>query len=540
MRPIVLTLVLLAAWPPVAAQTLSDVRKAVDDYFTGDGTRQPAREALRAWGNDALPLLRQLAGEPASNPLLVRLPVNLDDFRLVCAVDAIDTPEAIEFLIEILDGKTGVAPHQALDQLASATWKHGALLRNHVRFQQLVFKFALPSAGLFADLSRRDAARTIAALGWQDGVPLLELMLHDKNLRTREAAADALRELTGEDVAVERPPLGFPASDESELLVSAGTLGRSELQARFTTWFDGELALVTRADELLVSVDMAGARRAELDLSERFEVRDVLALPGADRWLLTVREPRTDRWSGQDLAVVVGATRNELWRHVPSERGLHGAAPLFDETRCSGVVLAEGGMSGLRGFDLDGRETFALPGLAAYGVASHPRLPGVWLHWHGEFMLRDNAGSLIGGPGSALGPPAYVTEALLFPDENGRPGVLVASMGFNSVPTIARYDEGRRLVWSATVPADVEGLALLDPDGGPMLAAATLTTGELLVFDMEGTLRQRVSMTADTRLPSSTHSSRVATYSISTGPMPGRRYGLVVGLLERTLLYELK
>src|SRR5262245_21950144 len=134
----VIALVSASLASPTWGQTLEEVRQAVDHCVGLNEEAESAREQLTRWGNAALPFLRELAGKPEDSTLIDRLsPLGYGSVRLVCAIQLVDTPEAVDFLVEILDRKTQVAPHYALTLMRASISKHGEQMRSHVRLKQL-------------------------------------------------------------------------------------------------------------------------------------------------------------------------------------------------------------------------------------------------------------------------------------------------------------------------------------------------------------------------------------------------------------------
>src|SRR5262245_58874845 len=151
------------------AQELEGVRQAVNRCVGDSAQAAVAREQLTDWGNKALPYLRELAGKPEEATAFARVsPFDDGDRRLVSAVQLVDTPEAVNFLVEMLDRKTRVTPYHVLTMLDSSISAHGPQMRSDVRLKQLVFKFAKDETDPLSDLARMKAADLMAALDWDD------------------------------------------------------------------------------------------------------------------------------------------------------------------------------------------------------------------------------------------------------------------------------------------------------------------------------------------------------------------------------------
>jgi len=245
-----------------------------------------------------------------------------------------------------------------------------------------------------------------------------------------------------------------------------------------------------------------------------------------------------------DQARCVDWERNETWRYVPARAGIEAMCRLYDDAGCAGVAFGPGGEEGVVAFDGEGRELFRLPRMyVTYGLSSHPRLPDRWLHCGGRLSLYDNHGHAAGG--SSRNPVAglfaagklYANEAVLTVDEAGQAVVVAAGSGINSVPSIIRCDADLHEAWRATLADRVTALVLLEPPDRSPLIAATTAAGELLVFDLDGGLQQRLAMQNEDPFEAG---GDVAVYSISAGPLPEGGYGLAVGLLMATLVYSVR
>jgi hypothetical protein len=179
-----------------------------------------------------------------------------------------------------------------------------------------------------------------------------------------------------------------------------------------------------------------------------------------------------------------------------------------------------------------------------YELCSHPRLPDTWLHCGGNLTLYDNHGQLVSrGPQGVARLAAepehlYASHAVLVPAADGTPAIVAAGSGRNSISTIACLDADLRPTWHASVPDRVTGLALVDPGDRPPCLAASTAAGELLVFDLEGTLRQRLPLVSGRQ--GRGQDPDVIVHSMSAGRLPDGRYGLAVSLSHVTLLYALQ
>ncbi len=533
---------------PARAQTLESVRQAVDDYFAEVTAATEARAALKRWGNEALPFLRELAGTPEDVGLVESLmPLRVGDWDLICAIREVDSPEAVELLIEILDGKTAQSAFQALDALDISTHRHADLLRSHLRFQQLVFRIAKTEDRSFATHWRGQAADIIAKLGWTDGEPLLELMLQSDDLRLRKTAAEALEKLTGRKVELVKPAVSFPAEVLAEALVPLDRLSNDDVRGRFEVWFDGRPTLILGSEDRLTPHD-AGLDALGFE-SVPLAAQDILSLPVGPRrwrWIVLGSVPGEGWSSDPDFAMCIDSQREELWRYEPARAGIETACRLYGPDGCIGVAFGPGGDEGVVAFTADGQELFRVPRKhVTYELSSHPGLPDLWLHCGGDLTLHDNQGAPLASDSVALNPAAmaaghfYASTAVLARGFDGRARVIGAGSGRSSEPCIRAFDAELQVLWSATVPDRLTALALLDPGDREPLCAATTEAGELFVFDLAGTLRQRLPLGDDGAHFKTGHGTPV--YSISAGPLTDDgRYGLAVGLLGVTVVFELR
>ena len=531
----------VSAWP-AHGQTLEEVRRAVDDYFADDAAEEASHAALQRWGSAAIPFLRELAGKPDDVGLLESLsPVRRGDWDILCAIQKTDAPEATDLLVEILDGKTAISAAQALDTLQMLTGGKSQLC-SHLRFQQLVFKFAKDERGSLARHYRGVAAGIIANCGWEDGEPLLELMLQDEDLSLREDAAKALTKLTGRTVEVSRPHTVFPHAADREELVLIAEVPNDDVRGRFDFWFDGQAALIMDEGLNLEALDRHAAPWARLDPG--FDVADLLSLRRQDgtlRWVFLGDVPGEGWSSDPAFAVCVDADRHEIWRYTPPRAGIETMCRLYDASGCIGVAFGPGGEEGVVAFDHDGRELFRVPRrYVTYELSSNPRIPGLWLHCGGNLELYDNRGQAPPDPANLRKLRAgvfYALHAVLAVNPAGEPVIVAAGSSARSVPSIQCLDAEQHLIWSATLSDRPSALALLEPPDRAALLAATTAAGDLLIFDLDGGLHRRLKLAAAGHRG---HGGNVHTYSISAGPLSDGGYGLAVGLLGHTALYALR
>jgi hypothetical protein len=361
-------------------------------------------------------------------------------------------------------------------------------------------------------------------------------MLHDEDLDLRETAAGALRKLTGRSVEVPRPALEFPAS-----VPEAAPLGEPRkdhrtqpLCARFGTWFDGAPCLLQSADDVLEAVGRDGIPGDSRKLPDR--PVDVLALDagaGGRFWVVAARAGEFGR-SAHHVACL-DAELHERWRFQPGRADEVAMTPIRGPEGDTGVVLGFGGDDGVVGLDLKGEKVFSLWKPVVYEVDSHPAVPDRIVVCGGEIAILDGAGRPVVPPGTpkpAGTPYLYAHHAQAFPDEQGFLAVIASGVSWNSAPILMRLDDRLQKVWSATLPTEVDGLALVERTSGGRLFVAALAGGELLVFDADGALYPPLRL-AEPPPPG----DRVAVYAVDSGRYGDGTPAVAITLLKQTLVY---
>ena len=538
------------AWLPLATisaqtegPTLTDVEAAVDDYFADDGRAAEARASLKGWGDAAIPHLRTLAGEPSALPDV--LPLNpfsaLDDHRLTCALQEIASEAAVALLMDIADGKTGVHADNGLSSLQLlASYRLKARLRDDAHFKALVLRSTL-ERGPFSSLKRSQAARTIAALEWEDATEVVEAMVHDPDLNVAEAAAGALFKLTGRTVEVARPAARFPRElgARAPLSEPMDVPKTSRLRARFGFWRDGRAGLLTTRDDFLSLHGPDGLLVERWDAPGSIVAFSSFELPdGEGRWIVGLTTDRFgDAVSAFQSLDWEGSVR---WRFEPRQASDAVVAPLYDQEGVIGVALGLGGDDGIVALDDDGERLWSLWSPVLYELRSHPLLPGRLLVCGGDLRLVDSGGKATTLNAHAVsstprGPWQYAHHALLFPGRDGRPAIIASGTSVGSHAALVRLDENLAEVWRATVPAKIEGLALLEPERGPRLFVAACRTGELYVFDADGSVFEPIRL-AEGMQPH----DRMAVSAMDSGPFEDGSWGVAIALLERTVLLRLE
>lgn len=535
--PILFLLLLLVAPLPAGAgeePTLDDVQQALDEW--GDGAPEERGQArLRRWGAAALPHLRTIAVERGGRRL---------SLHLVRAVRAVGTPEAVELYVLVLEGKTRVPGDAAVTNLYGGVDMDGFLrrLRKHDRFKAAVLRY---ENGNF----RSWVATMIAAMRWMDEVPRLRRMLEDEDLDVRDAAAQALRDLTGEEIAVERPELAFPAVDLWEqplgVAIVLPTRGRRDANVvAAMAWLDGAPRLVYGFDPGVKSLGYRGElciTDADLDEPETwpmpYEVEALLGLPTPDGarqvvGLVDVEEEGKESWK---TVMAWRADGLERWRVQTPQRFMKCIATLHGPKGPVGVAIGAGGDTGVVAVDLDGAPLWDVPKqYVMYELRTHPRLPGSLLQIDGGATLYLHRGEQVRGVfETSYRDGIFLKHGVLFPNAEGNAAFVAAGVRHEGdVPIVRRVDQGKML-WEAELPHEVVGLAMLEPKDGPRLIAATTDRGELLLFDDAGTLRWRGET------PEADPNDRVATYRIAAGEIGPGAYGVLIRHLQEAYLYRL-
>lgn len=530
-------LVLLGTPPLVVAEeepTRDDVRKAVRGY--GDFAQvEASRTQLRAWGDAAVPHLLALAKRPVGVFL---------GSKLVRAARDIGTESAADVLVTILEGKTYVRGRAVLDftypyDVSRGIWKH---LRKHPRLKPAVLRYAKSSTRSFLSVC--------AAMGWKDLLPTIRPMLDDPDLDVREAAAEAVRELSGESVAIDRPAISFPA----ERLVP-GLLGEAQelprrgfRRAEFVAampWFD-------ERPHLLYAFSDSGTRprtprefrvaTADAGVYEvwplPYETHALEIAPTSDgkTQLLALVTESEDRPTSWKTVVALAPDGTLRWRRELPQRFLKDIALLYEKDGPVGVAVAAGGETGIVAVDPDGEALWDVPNRhVMYEVHSHPRLPGSLLAVTGKATLYRHAGKDVDVPRGPLQDSlAFFNHGVLFPAADGRAAVVVAGeLHARDVPVVRRLDASGKTVWEARLPHGVGGLALLEPAGAPRLLAVTTVDGTLYLLDEAGALRWTG------KLPNPKGDKEVATYQLVAGEIGPGQYAVLIGLLHGAHVFRL-
>lgn len=338
------------------------------------------------------------------------------------------------------------------------------------------------------------------------------------------------RQTPSPEVAVEPPQL--LAHEE---LTFVESIGVGELRARLDTWFDGPPADIRT---FAGSVGIPGVGEAEGVASMlTARVSRILALPrsgASPDWLLWSKAPTGAQ--GRGFIMCVDSQCRELWRDVPTLGAIPALCRLYGESGCIGVVFAQEHQDNVVGRALDGRELFRLP--ASYNtmaLASHPRLPDLFVQTNGRISLFDSQGRQVDKPHFLFSGPTggflYAEEAVLVPGADGRARVVAAGAGKDLTPLVVCCDTRLREDWRVKMPDGISALALLEPAGEALRFAVGTEAGDVFVLDIDGCLIQQISLARDA------HASGCAIRSLYGGPLADGRYGLAANLTDVTLLY---
>jgi hypothetical protein len=535
-----------AAQAATDAPTADEVQQAVDDYMSDDAAAASAARAhLKQWGDAALPHMRAMAGEPSGLPTPEIFPMNpfsmLDDMHIVFALDGIGTDAAVDLLMDIADGKTGVGTYLALEQLETGADYKYKQLKDNTRFKTLVLRSTL-KRGPLSNLVRSRAADTIAEMQWTDAADVVESMTRDSDLRVRESAAKALFKLTGETVEIERPPLHFPGRRDGPpplaQLTDPEISSARRMRAHFGFWRDGQEGLLASDGKTLKLVGPDGRVAESWDMPNVSAVLSYHTPAGDGRWIVGTS---TSEYTNEDRELVASDFEGEpLWRYARD--GSHGSlamAVLYDEHGACGVAVA-GGDQGLRALDDQGHELFRRWGKGSVQLRSHRGLPGRLLVSSGDLQLLDATGqpTTMNKMGMAMkprGPMFLADSACLFPDAHGSPAVVAAGNGIDFAPVIVRLDAELAEVWRATVPADIAGLAMIEREGAPRLFAAACETGELYVFDEDGAAFEPVRY-----VPPLDPDDRLFVNHMDAGPFEDGSWGVAIAMTSETVLFRME
>lgn len=541
-----LTLLLLATLLvlPLSAQaeegepTLDDVKAALLDFLPdADGPR--GRAKVKAWGEKALPHLMDIAFRSRDR----RFSHHLTD-----ALVTIGGKEAADLFVLILEGKTRIDGFHALTELTptytSAALTFSKQLKEHKRFKAAVLRHA---QGTF----RGRVVNLCGTMRWTDQVPLVRSFLKDEDLDVREAAARALRVLTGETAVVERPKSTFPGERLLEGLLGQprhlpgqGKRARRPDLAVATRWLDGTPRLVCAWEPGIDSLGDHAELRAFTGPGEPsrrwplpLEVEDFVVVPSGEQGkrqiVALVSEEKDGRFT-RNAVIAWSALRAQRWRRQFETLYLKDLAVLHGEQGPMGVALGAGGDDGIVAMDFEGRTLWQVPKThTTYRVVTHARLPGFILHIGGDFDLHAHKN---GSVRTHLRQPRklrlFVKHGVLFPSATGTPTVVLAGTTYKGdVPTLVALDEKGTELWRASLPHKIQGLTLLETKQHGRLLVLTTRNGDLLLLSDTGVLRWRGVM------PEVEEGEKTATYQLAAGEVADGVYAVLVRLLGRGYYY---
>ena len=502
--------------------TVEEVRAAVLDYIGDDVKEKRAKELLEEWGDAALPALRELAGG-SFGPR--------EGLRIVFCIEHVLTQGSVDLLVEILAGETKVDAGDALGQLSDC--KYNGRMRRYLRkneaFKGIAFRFAEDRSWL----NRGQFAEIAAAMRWRDAVPLIEKMLEDENQGLRVTAAEALSRLTGEKVVARRREASFPGRR-----LVPGLIGEPEVlptrprRGDFTRDHAGEPRLIISGSRTLNGV--GEEERPGFAIKTDHYCHGVLALPRGEKieCLLTLASDESTHHA--DYVSAIDRRGKFLWTWRPADSGVADIALLHTKEGVMGtIVSAESKLVALNheGEILWKWEEFT----PAYELLTHPELPGVLFVEFGDFDRIEVSAEGVELRRKGVRPErrVYSSCAELFPDAEGRPSLVAAGAGDESVPTVARFDERGKVLWRAILPGRIGELAMLEAPGRPRLLAITADTGQLYVLDENGFLLH------EAEFPGESAKGNRPTYCLSAGEVSPAEWALYLNTLEGSYLYAI-
>ncbi|MFT7664455.1 MAG: hypothetical protein ACI87A_002687 [Planctomycetota bacterium] len=506
--------------PDLHAQSLEQVRQAVDAYFAPDKESAVAKQKLTDWGNDALVHLRMLAGEPKSVRTR-RYDDNVRGFEIVCAADTIGTIEAMDLLVEILDWQTEIHASHALlltykvvMPMFSET-EPGRHIREHPRFRPAIRQFAKSGSWL----EKGQAAKCAASLGWTDFESLIEDMLEDPNISLRREAAEALEELTGLAVELDVPAARFPARKPIPSLLSKPEPVSTNLTGRIDATFliqhgEGSPTIMIGNGRQFEPLLSSTGASSTLDFAVPAIDVDVLEVDGAPRQLIALTSKSGFGGAGADYATSWNEDGQEVWRYEPPKSGLDAFAILYGQKGPYGVTFGPGGGDeGIVALDEHGKQMWSAHGIVLYELRTHRDLPGVLLYVGGERSLWNHSpAGLQTRQGSGMEEDIYASTGILYPGRYGSPEMAIAGSDLmNSTPTLIGQDARGKRLWTATFTHGVAKLALLEIVGREKLIVAATSGGDLYILNTAGTLYW------EGKIPSSGEKNRVTIFDLIAG-----------------------
>jgi hypothetical protein len=463
-----------------------DVRRAVENIFGPDDKSERAKDDIARWGNNALPHLKAMAMTQDAGDM---------DWNIVVSIHKIGSTEALDLLVEILAGKTKIAPEHALHGLITSMNKPAekAHLAANPLFKNSIF--AIAKDGDWLDRSM--AAEIIAEMDWKEGIPLILAMLDDKEFSLGASAASALSKLTNKKVETKKPPVSFPKTAKKEGLLEKIGLIPDKLGGlhllNFASWSENKSGIVVYHDGALKSYGADLKQFASTDLKWNIHSFVVAALAGGDRQIVALASEKKEFFFpfAEANGVAFSPDGKKLWEHKTEYSGIADLAVLYGANGEScGVVFGHGGEDGIIITDLNGIKIAQIPQYhVLYSVKTHPRLPHIFAVCGGGIDIFDKNGKKEAGTGRNE-ESIYFHNAEIFPSRDGAPSIIASASGKNGIPTIVRLNENLDISWKASVPDRISRMTMIESaeDHNVRVFAAASEKGEIFVFDEEGTL----------------------------------------------------
>ena len=556
--------ILIAVCAPVAlststsAQTLEEVRQAVEAYFGPDAESEPARESFSRWGNAALVHLRSL-----SRGSIPDFPARRFGHEIVCAAMTVGTEDALDFIVEVLDGRTPVNKMVALgvvydyfrqktepdprvppSRQGQSLWPAPSVVRVHLqehsRFKPAVQRFA--ESGSWLD--KCHAAEIAATSGWKDFEPLLVAMLEDKNVELRRRAAAALLQLTGRQVEVDLPHTTFPEERLIPDLVREPVLLQGGHVERVS-----EVFLMHRGSDAPALMFGDGSTFAAYPWTEGSDqisfvspVVHVLQLDVEPHQLVALAWEARFAGSLADHVVSLNEAGEELWRYQPPRRGFRAgaAAVLYGERGPYGIAIGPGSDTGLVGVDAFGEILWDVPEIyIIYDLETHRDLPGIMLIIGGSFVVAEHAFDKITGArdeersSRRTQDYVYADTGVLFPGPDGDAEMILAGRAKNSDSVVHCFDNNYERKWTIRLSDRVSQLEMLEVGGRERLFAITTGGGDLILVDESGALRWRG------RLPDTMQKNPHRVFELVAGSYDGNKAAVALRTPEGYFLYPI-
>ncbi len=505
----------------------SQVRNAVNSYFGGDVAKNAAHQQLRTWGNLALPYLRRMASEPG---------IEQNAWSLICSIKELGTTEAIDCLIDIAAGKTSIDGGEAVSVFGGMFYdmRDKAYLRNHPKFKETIFNLASHESWL----CRGQVAAIMGKMGWKDGLPLLKEMLKDNNLSLRENAAEAIEQLTGEKVSLRRPQVAFPKTElVADLINLLGQLPKSGWMSSavsFDQWFDKSRGLLRWGG---ISIGLY-SRNLEPGSSVHVDKmsHDFLMIPYDHEESQLVCLVSDEQKPIAEYAVSLDSKGKELWQYRPATSGIRAIAPLYHKKgEIGGVILGLGGAEGIVAVNPQGERLWNIPNyFVMYELKTCPSLPSRIVACGGSIDIFDEKGKPVHTTSSKSKMAHFYAHHIeMFADEQNKLSIIATGSGDKQRPMVVRYNEALEPVWTISLSHEARALAMLEPPGKERLFVVATDSGELLIFNQDGTLKQQVT------LPGAKGSS-YPIYGMKAGLLGDKKYALSIGIVSSVLIYEIR